>query len=194
MARRLVVIASGETERRALPHLLRPLLQAGRQLIGVRIPPGNRPLNQQTVFSLIVAEWWQSKGTADQPDKFVVLLDADGRTPLTIIEAIKNPLEARLKSVAAAVKYAVAQRHLEAWYFADEQRLRHKLGRALGRVDASQPDEILNPKHHLRQLLDDAVYTARVSEDIARALDPAVIKSRSSSFAGFVDAAQNGNQ
>lgn len=194
MARRLVVIASGETERRALPHLLQPLLQAGRQLIGVRIPPGNRPLDQHTAFSLIMAAWWPSQGTPDQPDKFVVLLDADGRDPPTIIETMKKALEPRLENVTVTVEYAVAQRHLEAWYFADEQGLRGRLGRALGSVDASQPDEILNPKRHLSQLLGDKVYTARVAEEIAHALDPESIKSRSPSFAGFVEAAQNGNR
>ena len=83
---------------------------------------------------------------------------------------------------------------LEAWYFADATNLRGYLGRALGDIDTSRPDGIQNPKGHLKNLLADRVYTARVSEEIASQLDAEIIKQRSrgASFKGFLDAAMNG--
>ena len=63
--------------------------------------------------------------------------------------------------------------------------------RDLGNVDDSRPDEIENPKLHLKNILDQ-VYTARVSEEIARALDAETIARRSPSFRGFLAALLNG--
>ncbi|MGA2701261.1 MAG: hypothetical protein ABSH35_09200, partial [Isosphaeraceae bacterium] len=62
----------------------------------------------------------------------------------------------------------------------------------LGSVDASKPDEIQNPKQHLKQLLRERAYTAVVSEEIARTLDPRTIDQRSPSFHGFAEAVRNG--
>ena len=59
-------------------------------------------------------------------------------------------------------------------------------------MDASQPDEIKNPKLHLKNLLGDRVYNARVSEDIARRLDAMTITARSPGFDGFREAVING--
>ena len=52
--------------------------------------------------------------------------------------------------------------------------------------------EIQNPKLHLKNLLGDRVYNARVSEDIARRLDATTITARSPSFDGFREAVING--
>ena len=90
------------------------------------------------------------------------------------------------------VQYAYAQRHLEAWYFADGGNLRGYLKRDLGRVDDSRPDEIENPKLHLKNILDEQVYTARVSEEIARGPDAETIARRSPSFKDFPEALLNG--
>ena len=87
---------------------------------------------------------------------------------------------------------AYAQQHLEAWYFADAENLKSYLGRALGQVDTSKPDEIQNPKLHLKHLLGERVYNARISEEIASALDSGTIAGRSPSFKKFVDAIMNG--
>ncbi|MDD9988260.1 MAG: hypothetical protein OXQ31_18430 [Spirochaetaceae bacterium] len=95
-------------------------------------------------------------------------------------------------TIEADVLYAYAQEHLEAWYFADAENLGSYLGRDAGQVDTSRPDEIRNPKLHLRHLLGERVYTARVSEEIARALSPGTIAGRSPSFRKFVDAVMNG--
>ena len=69
--------------------------------------------------------------------------------------------------------------------------LRSYLKRDLGRVDDSRPDEIEDPKLRLKNILDQ-VYTARVSEEIARALDAENIARRSPSFRGFLEAVLNG--
>ncbi len=190
MAKRVVVIASGETERRALPHLVRHLEAQGATLAEVRIPPGHSALKPDTAASLIKAAWYSN--LHDPPGKFVVLLDTDGADPGSVVEPFRQQLPGRLRNVDAAVMYAYAQRHLEAWYFADAERLRSQLRRDLGSVDIQRPDEIDNPKLHLKHLLDRRMYTARVSEQIAAGLFPETIAQRSPSFAGFMAAFLNG--
>ncbi len=66
------------------------------------------------------------------------------------------------------------------------------MGRALGQVDPSRPDEIQNPKLHLKDLLGARIYTARVSEKVATTLDAETIAGRSPKFKGSVDATRNG--
>ena len=102
----------------------------------------------------------------------------------------------RLAAVMSApVMFAYAQWHLEAWYFADAAHLREYLGRNLGSIDLTRPDDFQNPKLHLRHLLADrsTQYTAVISEEIARRLDAATIAQNNPSFAGFRDAVVNGN-
>lgn len=89
--------------------------------------------------------------------------------------------------VATAAKW-----HLEAWFFADAAGLRARLGRSLGAVDPSKPDEIQNPKHHLMQLLASVAYTSRVADSIARALSVAKIRENSPSFRRLEEAMRNG--
>ena len=123
----------------------------------------------------------------------VVLLDVDGKLPDDVLEPFGELPERLNGKIEAAVRCAYAQWHLEAWYFADAANLRGYLGRTLGKVDASKPDEIRNPKLHLKHLLGNQVYTARVSEEIASRLDAPAIAERSPSFKGFVDAVMNGS-
>ena len=152
---------------------------------------------------LIKAVWYENAG--ELPDKFVLLLDIDRGVPDDALAPFKEQLPGRLGHVRAAIQYAFAQWHLEAWYFADATNLRGYLGRALGDIDTSRPDGIQNPKGdeprpdgiqnpkgHLKNLLADRVYTARVSEEIASQLDVEIIKQRSPSFKGFLEAAMNG--
>lgn len=185
----MVVIASGETERRALPHLLDHLHERD---IRVRIPPRNRALNVRTAFSLIQASLYDYGDRS--PDKYVILVDADGKDPDVVLGSFKEQLPNLLGSqFRPSIQYAFAQWHLEAWYFADAMNLRRCLGgRDLGSVDASQPDKIQNPKLHLKNLLSDDVYTARVSEEIAKTLNAETISGRSPSFNGLLDAVKNG--
>ena len=192
MAGHVVVIASGETERRALPHLTDRLRGSGTEVVDIRIPPRQRPaLDPQSVERLVKAAWF---GNWPRPDKFVVLVDADRDAPARRIDPLREALSKRLEGIDASVLFAYARQHLEAWYFADSRNLESYLGRNLGRADTARPDEIDSPKEHLKNLLGDRVYTAAVSERIARTLDVETIRARSPSFAGFLDAALNGDQ
>ena len=193
MAKHVIILASGETERRALPHLLAHLRDRGVSVVEVRIPPRNGALSVQMAERLIKAVWYERFGASVSPDKFVVLLDVDGELPDKVLEPFGALPERLGGKIGAAIRCAYAQWHLEAWYFADVTNLRGYLnGRALGNVDASKPDEIQNPKLHLKHLLEDRIYTARVSEEIARQLDAPTIAGRSPSFKGFVEAVMNG--
>ena len=147
-------------------------------------------LNVRMAERLIKSAWYENYDAP--PDKFVLLVDTDGTDPDTAMAPFKSSLPGRLGSkIGTVVQYAYAQWHLEAWYFADAGNLRSHLGRSLGSVDTSKPDEIQNPKIHLKNLL--GIYTAWVSEEVARILDARVIAQRSPSFNAFLEAVMNGN-
>ncbi len=190
MGRRVVVIASGETERRALPHLTVHLHNEGIAIVGVRRPDGNKTLTVEMAERLIKAAWF-AVAEEERPDKYVILLDTDRNDPEQVLQPFREQLPERVRNIPASLQFAYAQRHLEAWYFADSAGLREYLGRDLGNIDASKPDQIENPKLHLKNLLADRVYTAVVSEEIARTLDAEAMR-RSASFQGFVAAVRNG--
>lgn len=192
MSKRVVIIASGETERRSLPHLLAHLRTEGVSVVEVRRPDRNKQLNVEMAERLVKAAWFAPPDNAP-PDKFVVLVDADGRNPNDVLQPFRDHLPARVQpNVAAALQFVCAQWHLEAWYFADARSLRDYLGRAPGHVDTSKPDDIQNPKLHLKNLLGERAYTAVVSEEIAKCVDAETVAQRSSSFAGFLEAVRNG--
>ena len=190
MSKHVVVIASGESERRALPRLVRHLSDQGILAEDVRIPPRNMALDVEMTARLIKAAWFENLHAP--PDKFVVLMDVDRSDPGDVLDAMRARLPQHVREIEADVLYAYAQAHLEAWYFADADNLRGYVGRALGHVDSSRPDEIDNPKLQLRNLLGDRVYTARISAEIAEALDATTIAQRSPSFRTFVAAVMNG--
>ena len=190
MPKRVIIVASGETERRALPHLARQLRERAIDVQEVRVPPHNKALTPEMGAKLIKAAWYENPSRP--PDKFVLVLDLDGADPDSSLEPIRCRLPGPRDGIEAAVLCAYAQWHLEAWYFADADNLRAYLGRELGQVDTSRPDEIRNPKLHLKHLLGERVYTARVSEEIASGLDAGTIAGRSPSFRRFVDAITNG--
>ena len=156
----------------------------------LRIPPRHGHLGVRMAERLIKAAWFEDP--TSRPDKFVVLVDVDAADPEHVLRPFETQLPPRLRNVNATILYAYAQRHLEAWFFADATRLRGHLGRALGAVDASDPDGIENPKLHLRHLFGQRMYTSRVSETIASTLDPATIARNSPSFLGFERAVANG--
>lgn len=192
MGKDVVVIASGETERRSLPHLVAPLQADDIAVVEIRIPPGGKALNVEMAEKLVKASWFAR--VADPPQKFVVLMDTDGKAPDDVLRPFREELRGRLGSkIDAQLQFACAQWHLEAWYFADISGLRGYLGRDPGSVDTSKPDEIRNPKLHLRQLLGDRVYTAVISEEIARTLNAQTIAGKSPSFRGFIAAIKNGD-
>ncbi len=189
MSKRVFIVASGETERRALPHLVRHLQNQGID-VNIGVPPRNRQITVSTAVKLIKSRLY----TSFPPDKVVILIDADGKDPNQEMRYFKEDIQNRLPdNPKVSIQYAYAQWHLEAWFFGDAGRLRERLGgQALGNVDTSLPDQIENPKHHLRNLLVNRTYTARVAEDIAMSLCPQTIASRSPSFKGFLEAVQNG--
>ncbi len=190
MTKRVIVIASGETERRVLPHLVAHLQEQDVVITDVRIPARNRPLNVPMAEKLIKAAWYEN--LHEQTQKFVVVVDVDAKEPQQVLAPFQEKLPGRIQDVEADVLFAFAQRHLEAWYFADADNLKAHLKKSLGKVDTSNPDQIQNPKTHLRNLLGRRLYTAIVSEEIASQLDAPTIAQRSPSFRGFLNAAMNG--
>lgn len=187
MVKHVVVIASGETERRALPQLLK-FLQPDILVDDVRTPARNKALSVQVIAGLIRAAWFEKLD--EPPKKFVVVVDVDRADPAVVLRPIQEGLPGHLAGVNADIQYAYARAHLEAWYFGDAQNLRGYVGKDLGSVDTSKPDEIFNPKHHLTQLL--GIYTAGISAKIAQRVDAATIAGRSPSFRVLVDAVKNG--
>ena len=189
MLKRVLVIASGNTERLALPHLTARLRDYGIA-VDVSIPPKHRAITAREAYRIIESERYNLPA----PDKYVILVDADGKLPETVLQPIQSGLSQRLgEHFEAAVLYAYAQWHLEAWFFADDRNLRAYLGgRALGGVDTTQPDRIRNPKEHLKNLLSGRAYASRIAGQIASALEPDTIAQRSPSFAGFLSAVRNG--
>ena len=193
VTKRVVVLASGETERRALPHLVRHLADQGVVVDSIRIPPRHRRLDVFMAERLIKTVWYEDANA--RPRKFVVLVDADYSAPNEVLAPIQAELPDRVGDIAteAHIQVAYAQQHLEAWYFADSQNLREFIGRDVGNVDASRPDRISNPKNHLKNLLAQRVYTAGVSEEIASRLSTSRISERSPSFRSFISALLNGD-
>jgi len=193
MTKHVVVIASGETERRSLPHLVAHLQEEDIRVVEIRRPDGNKALNLDMAEKLIKAAWYAPTDNVP-PNKFVILVDVDGKDPDMVLKPFREKLKGRLgPKITANLQFAFAQWHLEAWYFADPKGIRAYLdGRDLGSADASQPDQIRNPKLHLKNLLAERAYTAVVSEEIAKQLDARTISARSPSFCGFLEAIRNG--
>ena len=192
MSKRVIIIASGETERRSLPHLVAHLEEENITVADIRIPPGNRQLRVNTVVPLVTAAWFEYL-YGDTPDKFVILLDIDGKQPEEVLRPFRQSLPYRLsQSIRAPIQLAYAQWHLEAWYFGDAANLRAYLGRNLGRANTLSPDEIQNPKLHLKHLLGSVNYTSAVSEEIATNLEGHTIARHSPSFSTFLGAIRNG--
>lgn len=104
----------------------------GVSVSDVRIPPRNRALDVQMAEKIIKSAWYENP--AAPPDKFVVLADADGADPDEVLDPFREDLPGRLgDEIGAAIQYAYAQQHLEAWYFADAANLRGYLGSSTGK-------------------------------------------------------------
>ena len=144
MSKRVVVIASGKTERRALPYLVRHLAAQGVVVEDVRIPPRHRAINVAIAEKLIRSVWFERADDA-RPGKFVVLLDTDGASPEDVIAPIRDRLPNRVRDIGASIQFAFAQQHLEAWYFADAGGLRRYLGRDLGNPATGRNSEPQTP-------------------------------------------------
>jgi hypothetical protein len=194
VSKRVIIIASGETERRALPHLLRHLSADGISIDPpIRTPPRFGKITGDSAFRLIISAWHERKWSAP-PDKFIVLTDADGKDPQVVLGTLEQELaRTSIQELPVPVLLAAAKWHLEAWFFADAGALRKYLGgKSLGAVDPSKPDEIQNPKLCLRHLLSEP-YSSRISEEIAQGVSPLEVRTRSPSFARFEQAVRNGS-
>jgi len=66
----------GETERRSLPHLLAHLQRDDIAVVDVRV--AGRQLDVETARKLVVSAWYAPPEYI-APDKFVILVDADGK-------------------------------------------------------------------------------------------------------------------
>jgi hypothetical protein len=106
VAKRVTIIASGETERRALVHLVSHLQDQGITVTDVRIPPRNRRLNVGMTQGLIRAAWYS--GFESLPDKFIVLVDTDGKSAAETLAPFQN-MSNSLPDVGADVLVAYAQ-------------------------------------------------------------------------------------
>ena len=189
LAKHLLVVGSGETERRALPHLLRHVVGFEVTSLTVRVPASGQ-LTTAQALKVIKGAWWESQGRGEPLDKVVVLIDADAARPEDA-EAAFADLHRLTADLPIAVFVCSAKWHLEAWFFGDREGLRSWLGgKSLRRV-AADPDEIIHPKLRLRALLS-GPYTARTAESIAAAISAEVIAQRSKSFARFERAVRNG--
>ena len=62
VTKHVIVLASGETERRALPHLVSHLRDRDVSVDEVRVPPRNRALDLHMAESLVKAAWFESAG------------------------------------------------------------------------------------------------------------------------------------
>jgi hypothetical protein len=172
--KRVVVIASGDTERRALLHLSRDLREQGIDVSDIRsLPQLGGQVRGERLIGTIKSAWYDLSGRGQPPHKFVVLIDADGKTPDDVVAPIRAAC-AHLKDIPVACVVTTAKWHLEAWFFGDEQELRAYLGRDLGSVDPSDPDQILDPKRHLKNLLK-GIYSRDIAEQIARKVRPSII-------------------
>lgn len=108
MGKDVVVIASGETERRSLRHLMAPLLAEGTRLVEVRIPPGGRALKLDMAEKLVKACWYERLDTP--PDKFVILVDTDGKDPDEVLRPLREQLQGRVSpSINAQFLFAYHQ-------------------------------------------------------------------------------------
>ena len=191
--KRVAVVASGETERAAIPFLVERLAEEGIVVVEILIPSRTRALTVEVAEGILKDAWYTTLDNL-KPDKFVILVDVDGKRPREVLLPFQRNLARRLgPQITASIQFAYAQWHLEAWFFGDSDGLRGYFGgRSLGSIDTSQPDAIENPKQHLRNLLG-ANYTRLTASAIARQLNPQTIAGRSPSFRGFVEAVKNGD-
>ena len=186
--KRVVVVASGETERHALPSLLGHLLSENISVGPVLFPPRNGSMSADTVKKIVQASYWSAD---PKPDKFVVLVDADGGDPLRTAAELESRVSGKC-NVPTPILVTAAKWHLEAWFFADSAGLRAYLGRDLGKIDTTRSDDIQNPKLHLKDLLGHRLYTRFIAGEIASTLSASRIVETSPSFARLQAIVRNG--
>ena len=116
MAKKIVVIVTGETDRRSIPRVCRDAFEQA-EWFEVRKPPGNAALTPEQAKKLIKAAWYEMCGRGRAPDKFVMLIDANNHEPLEAARPFEE-MAAHLADVTAPKLVTAAVRHLEAWFLA----------------------------------------------------------------------------
>ena len=154
------------------------------------LPQLGGQIRDERLIGTIKSAWYDLSGRGQPPNKFVVLVDADGKPPDDVVAPLQAVC-AHIKDIPVACIVTAAKWHLEAWFFGDEQGLRDYLGRDLGNVDPTYPDQILDPKRHLKNLLK-GIYGRDTAEQIARKVRPSIIRTHSPSFNAFEEAIRNG--
>ncbi len=187
MGKQVLVVASGRTELAAVRHLLRSTRELIESLDIRTVLHGRVTIDQATK---IVRGAWFERLYVTPLDKAVVLTDCDGASWNESVERLAE-IRLRLQDLPLPILIAAANWHLEAWFFADADGLRSALGRSLGGVNTSSPDDIQNPKLHLRNILAKP-YTSRVAGEIARKIRPEIARTRSPSFQHFETSVLNG--
>src|SRR5712692_9140864 len=114
--KRVVVIASGDTERRALPHLSRDLCEHGIEVSDIRSLPqlGGR-VRDERLRGTIKSAWYELSPRGQPPNKFVVLVDADGKHPDDVVAPLRAAC-AHLRDIPVACIVTAAKWRLEAWF------------------------------------------------------------------------------
>ena len=156
--------------------------------IDVRIPPRNRAISGELAVKIAKSCYWD----VPSPDKFVILVDVDGKNPDEVLESLRQRVGSALDHLDLRIYYAYAQSHLEAVVLRRRKGAARIPGKEPWSVDASRPDLIENPKLHLKHLLANRIYTSEIAERITRVLDAAEIAKHSTSFGRFVGAIRNG--
>ena len=192
MSKQVVVIASGETEHRAIPHLVAHLQAEDIVVVAVRIPARGKALNVEMAEKLVKAAWFERSATP--PAKFVILVDTDGKTEDLVQGPFREQLAARIgANINPQLQYAWRTVASRGPGFSPIAQDSEDTSSETGHVDSSKPDEIRNPKLHLEHLLGVRAYTAVISEEIAKRLNAETIGQRSPSFQGFLEAVRNGH-
>ena len=89
MAKKVIVVVSGESDRRSIPFLCRHFLEQA-EMFEVRKPPGNATLTPEQTVKLVKAGWYEMNGRGMPPDKFVILVDSDGKAPVVAAKPFED--------------------------------------------------------------------------------------------------------
>lgn len=112
-------------------------------------------------------------------DKAIVVQDADGREPNSLLARMEAKISGR--SYPFPVKFAVVVQKLEAWLLADEVALERVTGE---KTPVHNPEEITDPKAKLTSALS-LPYTHRVAARIAAHIKLDTLEQRCGSFRTF---------
>lgn len=130
-------------------------------------------------FLGLLAELGQSHRT----DKVLIVSDADGREPRTVLSAIQRRLVGNYRFIVTPL---IIVEMLEAWLIADPEALETILGVKTSFV---HPERIRDPKAELRRLFAQrSAYTPEIARRIAEEIDLELLARRCPKFLVFREA------